>query len=121
TTAYQPTTGTPRSLVGVVLHAAAGASGTGTFTEIHRGTSGDPRGSSQNNLVAEFLGDYVYAVATRTYGAAVWNDTRAAADCPAMDAWRQALEVGDTSVPKPAPQQQCLPNFGNSDIFAFTS
>src|SRR5205814_10643761 len=72
---------------------------------------------SQNNLVGEFLGDYVYAVATRTYGAAVWNDTRNAADCPAIDAWRQALATGDTSVPRPAPQQQCPPTFGNSDIF----
>jgi hypothetical protein len=122
TTPYQPTTATPRSLVGVVLHAASGGSGpTGAFSEIHRGAPGDPRGSSQNNLVAEFLGDYVYAVATRTFGAAVWNDTRAAADCPAIDAWRMALETGDTSVPRPAPQQDCPPNFGNPDIFAFTS
>src|SRR5207244_2195563 len=83
TTPYQPTTATPRSLVGVVLKATSSASpgaATGAFSEIHRGASGDPRGSSQNNLVAEFLGDYVYAAATRTYGAAVWNDTRAAAD-----------------------------------------
>jgi hypothetical protein len=124
TTPYQPTTATPRTLVGVVLHATSTASPgtpTGGFTQMHRGAPGDPRGSSQNNLVAEFLGDYVYAVATRTYGAAVWNDTRAAADCPAIDAWRQALETGDTSVPRPAPQQNCAPNFGNSDIFAFTS
>src|SRR5919198_1027276 len=81
TTPYQTTTATPRSLVGVVLGASAGASGpTGAFSELHRGAPGDPRGSSQNNLVAEFLGDYVYAAATRTYGAAVWNDTRNAAD-----------------------------------------
>src|SRR6478752_10055484 len=89
TTRFQPTTATPRALVGVVLHATAGATGsTGGFTEIHRSTPGDPRGSTQNNLVGEFLGDYVYAAATRTYGAAVWNDTRNAADCPAIDAWR---------------------------------
>jgi hypothetical protein len=122
TTPYQTTTATPRSLVGVVLEASAGASGpTGAFSEIHRSVPGDPRGSSQNNLVGEFLGDYVYAVATRTYGAAVWNDTRAAADCPAMDAWRMALRTGDTSVPRPAPQQDCAPSFGNSDIFSFTT
>ena len=124
TTPYQPTTATPRTLFGVVLHATSSASPgipTGGFTEIHRGVVGDPRGSSQNDLTAEFLGDYVYAVATRSYGAAVWNDTRFAADCPAIDAWRQAIAIGDTTVPRPAPQQNCAPNFGNSDIFAFTT
>jgi hypothetical protein len=58
----------------------------------------------------------VYATATRTYGAAVWNDTRNAADCPAVDAWRFSLQTGG-SVPRPAPQQDCPATFGNSDIF----
>jgi len=123
TTPYQATTSTPRALVGVVLHATAptSAGATGAFTEMHRSAPGDPRGSSANALISEFLGDYVYAVATRTYGAAVWNDARNAADCPAVDAWRQALRTGDTTVPRPAPQQDCAPNFGNSDIFSFTT
>lgn len=73
-----------------------------------------------DNLVAEFLGDYVYAAASRTYGVAVWNDTRAGADCPVIDAWRQALADRDTSVPRPAPQN-CLATFGNSDIFSYTT
>jgi hypothetical protein len=68
-------------------------------------------------LTDEFLGDYVYAVATRTYGAGVWNDVRNAAVCPAINAWRAALQSGDTSVPPPAPEQDCPANFGNSDIF----
>jgi len=119
TTPYRMNTTDPRSLVGVFLHANAGIAGpTGAFSSLERGAPGDPRGSSQNNLVGEFLGDYVYAVATNTYGAAVWNDTRAAADCPAIDAWRMALRTGDTTVPRPAPQQNCAPNFGNSDIFS---
>jgi hypothetical protein len=83
---------------------------------LHRGAPGDPRGTSQNNLAAEFLGDYVYAVATRTFGAGVWNDARHAADCPAMDTWRLSLRTG-TSVPTPAPEQDCPATFGNSDIF----
>ncbi|TME28057.1 MAG: exo-alpha-sialidase [Chloroflexi bacterium] len=121
-TPYQATTATPRSLVGVFMQATAvGSAATGAFTEAHRGTSGDPRASSQNNLVAEFLGDYVYAAATNTYGVGVWNDTREAADCPAIDAWRQDIATGGTTVPRPAPQQNCPATFGNSDIFSYTT
>ena len=76
--------------------------------------------SSANALTDEFLGDYVYAAATRTYGAAVWNDARNAADCPAIDAWRQSLDDRRTRRPAPAPQQDCPATFGNSDIFGGT-
>ena len=121
TTQFQDTTATPRSLVGVVMHADSStnaATPTGSFTELHRGAPGDPRGSSANSLTAEFLGDYVYATATRTYGAAVWNDARNAADCPAVDAYRMALVNGDTSATPPAPEQDCpTANFGNTDIY----
>jgi hypothetical protein len=120
TTPYRTNTTDPRALVGVFLRASVGASGTGNFTEVHRGAEGDPRGTSQNNLKGEFLGDYVYAAATRTYGAAVWNDARNAADCPDIDAWRYSLRFGP-ALPRVAPQQQCEPNFGNSDIYAFTT
>jgi hypothetical protein len=70
-------------------------------------------------LISEFLGDYVYAAATRTYGAAVWNDTRRAADCSAIDAYRAALETGTTAA-APAPEQDCPAGFGNSDIYGGT-
>jgi hypothetical protein len=120
TTPFRNNTTDPRTLVGVVLHADSSAdpgTATGAFAELHRGAPGDPRGSSANALTDEFLGDYVYAVATRTYGAGVWNDVRNAAVCPAINAWRAALQTGDTSVPRPAPEQDCPANFGNSDIF----
>jgi hypothetical protein len=116
TTPYRDNTMDPRNLVGVVLHADVSGAATGPFSELHRSPGGDPRGSSANALTDEFLGDYVYAAATRTYGAAVWNDTRNAADCPAVDAWRMSLETGG-SVPRPAPEQDCPANFGNSDIY----
>jgi hypothetical protein len=135
--------GNDRELVGVVLHANASASSVGAFGELHRGQPGDARGSSQNDLAAEFLGDYVYAAATRSYGAAVWNDMRGGADCPAVDAYRQALhdeavssgqqtaepeeprgasageaEAEDASGPQPPDvQEQCPATFGNSDIY----
>jgi hypothetical protein len=130
-----------RPLVGVVLHAPVTSAGVGSFSLVHRGAAGDARGSSQNNLAAEFLGDYVYATATRTYGAAVWNDVRHAADCPAIDVYRQALhdeavatgaqtaeaeepggesqpdQPGDDPAVAPDVQQVCPATFGNSDIY----
>jgi hypothetical protein len=124
TTPFQTTTTTPRGLVGVVAHASVSAGGTvGTFSQVHRGATGDPRGSSQNNLVIEFLGDYVYAVAGNTYAAAVWQDARNAADCPAIDLWRAGVQTATTAddVPRPAPQAVCPPTFGNTDIFGWTS
>ncbi len=122
TTPFRNDTSSPRTLVGVVKHADIGGSGApGAFSELHRGAPGDPRASSQNNLWIEFLGDYVYAVATNSYGAGVWNDVRNGADCPAIDAWRAAAQTAiqnGTAVPtKPAPQQDCSATFGNTDIF----
>jgi hypothetical protein len=135
-----------RQLVGVVLHADTPAAGpTGAFTLLHRGATGDARGSSQNDLAAEFLGDYVYSAATNAYGAGVWNDMREGADCPAIDEYRQDLhdeavatgrQTAEAEEPRgeeqrgnhsnktqeeepeaPAVQSECPPNFGNSDIF----
>jgi len=149
TTPFRNDTTSPRNLVGVVKHADVAANGTvGAFTEVHRSPGGDPRGSSQNNLAAEFLGDYVYAAATRTYGAAVWNDVRNAAVCTDVNTYRQALHdqavgigapVADPEEPRgeeaavheanktqqaepvaPAVQQVCPATFGNSDIFGGT-
>jgi len=116
-TPYRTDTTSLRQLQGVVKHADIGAGGApGPFDDLNRGVVGDPRGSSQNGLTAEFLGDYVYATATRTYGAAVWNDTRNAADCPAIDTYRAGIEAG-TNPTAPAPLTACPPTWGNSDIF----
>jgi len=120
TTPFRTNTTDPRNLVGVLQRAGVSGASTGTFAGVYRSPGGDPRGSSANALIAEFLGDYVYAAATRTYGVAVFNDTRNATDCPAVDAYRAALQNGATAT-APAVQQQCPLNFGNSDIYSFTT
>src|ERR671935_239788 len=82
---------------------------------------GDARGTSQGRILYnEFLGDYLYAVATRTYGVGVWTDTRRTADCPAMDAWREAsFTAGHRVFPAPWPLGDCPDqSFGNNDIFS---
>jgi hypothetical protein len=117
TTPFRNDTTSPRSLIGVVKHADIGSGGAPTnWTTLYSSPPGDSRGSSQNNLAAEFLGDYVYAAATRTYGAAVWNDARNAAVCPAINAYWAALRGGPPA-PRPAPQVACPSTWGNTDIF----
>jgi hypothetical protein len=138
-----------RPLIGQVLRATVGSGGVGAFLAVHRGLPGDARASSQNDLAAEFLGDYVYAAATRTYGMSVWNDVRNGADCPAVDEYRQELheeavatgqQTAEAEEPRgaeehehgrdqgeeeeaeaPPVQQDCPATFGNSDIFGWSS
>ena len=114
---WRTSTADPRRFQGVVRHASvpAGGGAPAAFTTLHRGAVGDARGSSANALISEFLGDYNYAVATRDYGAAVWNDARDAAVCPAINAYRQSLVAG-SPIPPPAPNVDCPPTFGNTDI-----
>jgi hypothetical protein len=104
----------PRMMQGVVRHADVASP---VFTDLLRAEPGDARGSSTNALGDGFLGDYNFAFATDEYGVAVWNDTRNAIDCPAVDAYRQSIVDGSPIAP-PAPQQDCPPGFGDTDIFS---
>jgi len=115
TTPYRTNTTDPRNLVGVVVHADVTNGVPGGFTELDRSANGDPRGTSQNGLTAEFLGDYVYAAATNSAAVAVWNDASNAADCPAIDAYRASLYTAASQV-APDVLASCPATFGNSDI-----
>jgi hypothetical protein len=121
---WQSTTANPRLMQGVVRHAEVNTSSgqLGAWSDLHRGPTGDARGSSTNNLLAGFLGDYNYAFATNDQVLAVWNDVRNAADCPPIDAYRQQVANGTasgaaTDPTRPAPNNDCPLTFGNSDIW----
>jgi hypothetical protein len=116
TTPFRNDTTSPRGLVGVVLHAEVVAGAPSNWSTLHRSVVGDPRGSSQNGLTAEFLGDYVYAAATNDAVVGVWNDTRNAGVCPAINAYRASLRTGP-ALPAPNVLGSCPATFGNSDIF----
>jgi len=73
--------------------------------------SSDPDGSSTNSLAAQFLGDYITAVADSSHVYAVWTDSRNASPCAAVDAFRAGTG------PKPNVITQCPTTFGNTDIF----
>ncbi len=71
----------------------------------------DPDGSSTNSVRAQFLGDYITAVADATHVFAVWTDSRNASSCTAVDNFR----AGTAS--KPNVIANCPTTFGNTDIF----
>jgi hypothetical protein len=111
---WRATTADTRRMQGVVRH--ADFSDLTSWTTVHRGVVGDARGSSANGLVAEFIGDYNYVVATNDFAAAVWTDMRDAAVCGPINTFRQSLVDGSPIAP-PAPNSDCPTMFGNTDIY----
>ena len=95
----------------------------------------DPAASSQNNLRAQFWGDYSTTVSTVSKSWFVWaDDTRGGAGCSAVDAFQTQLrDLGLPTAekeelasrdrpsdvpepPKPAPEAVCPSAFGNADV-----
>ena len=114
-TPWRNTTHSTRLMQGVVREVGRNGEHAGVRT-LHRGQVGDARGSSENNLCCEFLGDYNYAAADNHAVSAVWNDVRHAAVCPVMNDYRQSF-LAAKRLPTPAPARDCPRTFGNSDIY----
>jgi hypothetical protein len=108
-----------RRVEGVAIH--ANASDLSTWTTLHRGAVGDARassGMSAGGRDASDLGFYQGAAATRDAGILLWTDIRNADRCRAIEEHRQGLvDDPDNPLPIPAPNTDCPPTFGNSDIY----
>jgi hypothetical protein len=76
--------------------------------------SSDPAASAQNNLALQFWGDYSTLVSTSSTAWFIYTDTRNGVGCPAVDAYQAG------TAPKPAPEDVCPSQFGNSDVFVST-
>jgi hypothetical protein len=107
---------------GVVFYDAyyvlSGNSGTSFAAPVKiSATPSDPDASSTNGLTAQFLGDYNGAdVGSNGTFWFTWTDTRNAATCPAIDAWR----ASGLTTTKPNIYDSCPAHFGNSDIYVAT-
>jgi hypothetical protein len=114
---FQTDTTSTRQFVGVTRHADVSGTALTGLSTLDRGSVGDSRASSSNALIDGFIGDYNTVAATNAGAVSVFNDARDAADCAAIDAFRQATVDGTAGAP-PAPATDCMPTFGNTDIFS---
>lgn len=113
-----------RRFLGVLLRVPVTADGLGTPAQAAvESADGDGRASSANALVDEFIGDYNQVAATPAGAVAVYTSLSDAAQCPAINAYRQGLvSAAQGSVtpppPKPAPIADCPGAFGNTQTKA---
>ena len=79
--------------------------------------SSDPAASSQNNLARQFWGDYNTLVSTDDTALFIYTDSRNGQGCAAVDAYQHGIDGSGPAVAKPAPENVCPAQFGNSDAY----
>jgi hypothetical protein len=120
----------PRPYHGVFLTAPIGAGGAPAgWSTVYNGSTDTSAGHNDlratypgHDIYQERVGDYVYAVATASYGAAVWTDAQNATVCGLVQTYRAAsLAAGERALPAPWPLAACPPTFGNTDTWSATT
>ena len=77
----------------------------------------DPAASAQNNLERQFWGDYNTLVSNNANAWFIYTDSRNGDGCTAVDAFQHGVDGSGPTTTKPAPQNACPAQFGNSDTF----
>jgi hypothetical protein len=77
----------------------------------------NPDVSAYNNLMEQFIGDYIGIVAGSNSAWAVWTDTRNGAACSAVNVYRSAIYGGSSTAVAPNPNTACPINFGDTDTY----
>jgi hypothetical protein len=80
------------------------------------GAGSDPAASAQNNLERQFWGDYNTLVSTNANAWFIYTTARNGVGCPAVDAYQHGVDGSGPAVAKPAPEDVCPSQFGNSDV-----
>ena len=83
-------------------------------------SSSNPDGSSYNNLMEQFIGDYIDIVSGAGSAYIVWTDSRNAVTCAAVDTYRTQVYAGSKTAVAPNPDTACTTDFGNTDTFEAT-
>jgi hypothetical protein len=79
--------------------------------------SSDPAASAQNNLGRQFWGDYNTLVSTNANAFFIYTDGRNGTGCAAVDAFQHGVDGSGPTTTKPAPENVCPAQFGNTDVF----
>jgi hypothetical protein len=95
---------------------AAGGTAFGAPVRVSSASS-NPDGSSYNNLMEQFIGDYIDVVSGPTSAYVVWTDSRNASRCAAVNGYRSAVYGGSKTAVAPNPDAVCARSFGDTDTF----
>jgi hypothetical protein len=99
-----------------VYYVERAATATGFTTPLKISTAAsNPDGSSYNNLMEQFLGDYIGIVDGPSSAYVDWTDSRNASQCTAVDAYRAQVYAGSKTAVAPNPDKACAASFGNTD------
>jgi BNR repeat-like domain len=79
--------------------------------------SSDPAASAQNGLTRQFWGDYNTLASTNANAFFIYTDSRNGAGCTAVDAFQHGIDGSGPATSKPAPENICPAQFGNTDAF----